>query len=368
MAKQFIHPNNIEPDKYYHMNGVLVNEYLIKDHNINDLELPAKRPYKLRGVTIHNTYTLGKDDDGKWYSASTVNGNMGGVFVHYYVSDSGAWKNLPDDSMNWSCSDGVAYAGGNAATIALEVIMNGQSGANNEAAMDNAARIAAYILYKNGLTANDLYTHSFWINTKIYGMTGDHDYLCTANNPRKKCPVYIIPQWDKFKRLTDSYIVKLGGKSIYNNVASTPAVTTVPATMTETLQPIHNIYKAVSSAAIRSGTSKSAVIYSRAVKGYYYLGERTNGTWFKHIDQNAWSMLKDGDTLFEKVGEYKVMQTTAKINVRSSASTSANKMAVLNAGTKVYVWDATPVKSGGYTWQKIILNGTVGFVAGEYLK
>ena len=103
MDKKFIHPDKIVPDKTYNLNGVTVKEYLIKNHNINNLALPIKRPYALKGVTIHNTMTLGKDDDAKWYVCSTENGNMGGVFVNAYVDYNGAWQELPWDSMNWSC-------------------------------------------------------------------------------------------------------------------------------------------------------------------------------------------------------------------------------------------------------------------------
>ncbi len=351
---QFIHPNNVIPDKQYHLNSVLVNEYLVKNHNFNNLQFPAKRIYPLKGVTIHNTSTLGQDDDGKWYTASTLNNNMNGVFVHYYVSCVGAWKNLDDDYMNWSCSDGIAYAGGNAATIALEIIMNGQNGVENKAAMDYGAKIAAYILYKNGLTANDLYTHSYWINTKIFGMNGTKDYLNTAKNTRKNCPVYIIPQWDSFKRLVDEYVVKLGGKTVYEKVSEKVSASNI-------------IYKSVSNAAVRAGMSKDATIYTRVVKRLYYPADKVYDNWFKHAGQNAYSMLVDGGKLFEKAGEYTIKKTTAKLNIRAEPDLKGAKIAVLDKNTPVYVMAEPAVKSGGYSWVKVIVGNKICYAVEDYL-
>lgn len=357
MANQFIHPNNIKPDKTTTINGVKVNEYLIKNHNINNLDLPPKRTYALKGVTIHNTSTLGKDDDAKWYVCSTENGNMGGVFVNAYIDHNGAWQELPWDSVNWSCSDGVDYAGGNTATIAVEVIMDGTTGANNIKAMDNAARLVAYILYQNGLSANDLYTHSYWINTKIFGMTGTRDYLNTAKNTRKNCPVYIIPQWVSFKKQVDSYIVKLGGKSVYN--------TTLVTKPTK----VQYIYKSVSQAAIRPEMSKDSVVLDRVIKGDYYPVDTIyDGIWLKHAGQKAYSMLKDGGSLFTKVGEYTTKRTTTTLNVRQSPSLTGHKMTVLQPTTIVYIWGEKPIRADGYDWAKIVIEGKIGYVAAKYLK
>ena len=71
--------------------------------------------------------------------------------------------------------------------------------------------MAAYLLYKNNLTASNLYTHTHWLNVRD-GIKGDTDYLNVRKHPYKTCPLYIIPKWDDFKKLVDSYIVKFGGK------------------------------------------------------------------------------------------------------------------------------------------------------------
>lgn len=231
----YIAPKNVVPDKTIMINGVPVFQYFIYDHNINKLTMPAKRNKRLIGVTIHNTIDLENiEDDGRNYTASTCNGNMRNVFVNAYVDELGAWWNFDWDYENWSCRDG--RGNGNTATIAIECIMNGQTGANNEKAKDNTARLAAWLLYKNGLTANDLYTHTHWLNV-IDGVKGDRDYLNTKPNPYKTCPYYIIPKWSEFKKLVDTYIVKLGGKSIYKNTTTTNNSVTAKPAVPETSLP-----------------------------------------------------------------------------------------------------------------------------------
>lgn len=355
--KIFVHPSTLVPDKTFMMNGVRVNKYLIEDHNVNNLSLPSKRTYPLKGVTIHNTSTLGKEDDAKTYVCSTENGNMGGVFVNAYCDYNGAWQELPWDSMNWSCSDGIDYAGGNAATIALEIIMDSPSGTNNLKAMDNGARLAAYILYKYKLTANDLYTHSYWINTKIYGATGERDYLNTLSNPRKNCPVYIIPQWEQFKRQVDGYIKQLGGQSIYDDTI---------------YQNVQYIYQAVSNAAIRSGMSKDATIYTRVTKGNYYCIDRVydvnNARWLKYADKQAYSMLNDDGALFRRISTYIPKRTACTINIRTGASINSKKAGTISAGTIVYAWNEPAINADGYHWQKIVYEGKICYAASEYLQ
>lgn len=367
MGKIFVHPDKLTPDRTFNLNGVRVNEYYIENHNVNNLPLPTKRTYALKGVTIHNTLTLGKDDDAKWYVCSTQNSNMSGVFVNAYVDCNGAWQELPWDSMNWSCSDGVGYAGGNAATIAIEVIMDGVDGTKNMRAMANAERLAAYLLYNNGLTADDLYTHSYWINTKIFNMSGTRDYLNTAKNSRKNCPVYIIPQWDNFKRSVDSHIVRLGGKSIYDTFVPVPAADGVEGSK------VQWIYQATSTAAVRPERSKNSKVYGRVTKGDYYCADAlypnlADPLWFRHAGCLAYSMLYDGGYLFKKVGNYSTKRTTCKLNVREKPSTSAPKMATLPEKNIVRVWGDKPIHADGYDWVKIIYEGKIGYVASQYLK
>ena len=207
----------LTPDKITVINGVKVNEYLLANHNVNRITLPPMRSKLFIGVTMHNTEDLPRvEDDAEQYTRATVNGNMGTVRTQLYTDDLGAWQNLEFDRCNWTCADGTGQ--GNMQTIAIECIMSGTTGAENLKARDNAARLAAYILHKYGLTVDNLYTHTYWLHvrdghTKLSD-TANIDKWCTTPHSYKTCPYYIIPDWLGFKKLVDKYIKQLGGKSV----------------------------------------------------------------------------------------------------------------------------------------------------------
>ena len=217
----------LKPDRIKNWNGVKVNEYFLHSHNVNKIDLPAAKIDRLMGVTIHNTEWLNvnkKTTPAEQYTRATDNGNMNTVRVHFYVDDTCAWQNLDTAYTSWHAADGKGN--GNMRTISIECIMDGTKNSYNAKSRDNAARLAAYLLYKNDLTANELYTHTYWLNIRD-GVKGNIDLLNVKKHPYKTCPIYIIPQWDEFKRLVDGYIAKLGGRSVYENDT---AVTKDPVT------------------------------------------------------------------------------------------------------------------------------------------
>ena len=206
MAK-YISPSDIIADKEFEIFGVKVKEYLLANHNVNGITLPTKRVKPLKGITIHNTNDLANiEDDGRNYTASTVNGNMRTVRVHYYVDDLYVWQNLDESLQNWTCTDG--NGDGNATTIAIECIMKNSYDAESLKAMDNCARLTAYLCVKYKLTTNDVYTHTYWLHMRdkdSISKCGDKDKICTTRHSYKTCPLYIIPQWDKFLELVVKY-------------------------------------------------------------------------------------------------------------------------------------------------------------------
>ena len=226
MAK-YINPSDIIADKEFEIFGVKVKEYLLANHNVNGITLPTKRVKPLKGITIHNTNDLANiEDDGRNYTASTVNGNMRTVRVHYYVDDIYAWQNLDESMQNWTCTDG--NGDGNATTIAIECIMKNSYDTESLKAMDNCARLTAYLCVKYKLTTNDVYTHTYWLHMRdkdSISKCGDKDKICTARHSYKTCPTFIIPQWDKFLALVNKYIAEMGGK-----VAVKPSTPTTPPT------------------------------------------------------------------------------------------------------------------------------------------
>ncbi len=80
---------------------------------------------------------------------------------------------------------------------------------------DNCARLAAALLKKYNLDINHLYTHTHWLNVRD-GKSGTVDYLNTAKNSYKMCPLYILPHWAEFKKKVQSYM---------NSGSSAPATT-----------------------------------------------------------------------------------------------------------------------------------------------
>jgi len=229
MAK-YISPSDIIADKEFEIFGVKVKEYLIANHNINGITLPTKRVKPLKGITIHNTNDLANiEDDGRNYTASTVNGNMRTVRVHYYVDDLYIWQNLDESMQNWTCTDG--NGDGNATTIAIECIMKNSYDTESLKAMDNCARLTAYLCVKYKLTTDDVYTHTYWLHMRdkdSISKCGDKDKICTARHSYKTCPTYIIPQWDKFLALVNKYIAEMGGKVVVKpSTPSTPTTTSI---------------------------------------------------------------------------------------------------------------------------------------------
>lgn len=128
------------------------------------------------------------------------------------------------------------------------------------------------------------------------------------------------------------------------------------------------IYQAISNAAIRLQPSKIGQPLSRVVKYNFYPADWKNDDWFRHAGTQTFSKLYDGGSLFSKVGEYTVKTTTAKLNVRVSPTLSSGILTVVDKGTKLYVWKGSSKKADGYTWNKIVINNQVGYVASEYFK
>jgi len=197
----------LKPDKTTTFGGVTVNEYLLTKHNPNRIDMPsASMEGKIIGVTIHNTdwiSTASGTTPAEQYTRATVNGNMNDVRVHYYVDNVCAWQNLPLILSGWHAADGSGN--GNRRTIAIECIMSSAYNDRDKKSEDNAAKLAAALLKKYNLSIDHLYTHTHWLNIRDR-KTGSVDYLNTAKNPYKTCPLYILPHWSAFKVKVQSYM------------------------------------------------------------------------------------------------------------------------------------------------------------------
>lgn len=206
----------LKPDTTTTMNGVTVNEYLLTKHNPNRIAMPsASMEGKIIGVTVHNTDWISVASGttpAEQYTRATVNGNMKDVRVHYYVDNTCAWQNLPHSLSGWHAADGSGN--GNRRTIAIECIMSSAYNVTDKKSEDNCARLAAALLKKYNLDINHLFTHTHWLNVRD-GKSGSVDYLNTARNPYKMCPLYILPHWSAFKAKVQSYMKS--GTSVSTN-------------------------------------------------------------------------------------------------------------------------------------------------------
>ena len=207
----------LRPDTTTTLNGVKINEYLLTKHNPNHIDMPSvSMEGKVIGVTVHNTDWISVASGttpSEQYTRATVNGNMKDVRVHYYVDNTCAWQNLPHSLSGWHAADGSGN--GNRRTIAIECIMSSTYNVTDKKSEDNCARLAAALLKKYNLDINHLFTHTHWLNVRD-GKSGSVDYLNTARNSYKMCPLYILPHWAEFKKKVQSYM---------NSGSSAPATT-----------------------------------------------------------------------------------------------------------------------------------------------
>lgn len=197
----------LKPDKTTIFGGITVNEYLLTARNPNHIAMPSvSMEGKIIGVTIHNTdwiTTAAGTTPAEQYTRAAVNGNMNDVRVHYYVDNTCAWQNLPLTLSGWHAADGSGN--GNRRTIAIECIMSSAYNDRDKKSEDNTAKFAAALLKKYNLSIDNLYTHTHWLNVRD-GKSGSVDYLNTAKNTYKMCPLYILPHWNTFKAKVEKYL------------------------------------------------------------------------------------------------------------------------------------------------------------------
>lgn len=239
----------LQPNHVYYVNGVTVNEKIIPDGTRWKDATKAKKAgfsagslYKKEKklnndtgkpvfITIHNTDDLDNvEDDGEQYTRATYNENMNSVRVHFYIDDLCAWQNLkagtgmsPSDPLgsaevSWHAADGSTPDGGNMTSLSIEIIMN-DSEDHDKKAYDNGARLAAWLIYKHGLSINALVTHTYWVNKSAGKEFSDIDEQCTNMlKGLKWCPKYIfestdheraLKNWKKFKNKVNEYICEI---------------------------------------------------------------------------------------------------------------------------------------------------------------
>lgn len=310
----------LTPNAVYSMNGVTINEKIIPDGTRwKDATKAVKAGFsagalykkqqklsggtgKVQSVTIHNTNDLANvHDDGEQYTRATYNENMNSSRVHFYIDDTGAWQNLkagtgltPADpvgaaEVSWHSGDGSTASGGNMTSLSIEIIMN-ESAAHDAIAKDNGARVAAWLLWKHGLTIDKLVTHTYWVNKSAGKMFADVDeQCCNPISGKKWCPTYIfgssnkttaMKNWKAFKTLVKGYLDALNGGS-----PATP--TTTPAAPSSKVP--YTVRVTVTDLRIRKGPGTNNAAAGYIKPGVYTIVSEATG-------QGAalWGKLKSG--------------------------------------------------------------------------
>lgn len=283
----------LKPDKTTTLGGVTVNEYLLTNHNPNNIDMPSvSMEGKIIGVTIHNTpwiTTAARTTPAEQYTRATVNGNMNDVRVHYYVDNVCAWQNLPLTLSGWHAADGSGN--GNRRTIAIECIMSSAYNDKDKKSEDNAARLAAALLKKYKLGINALYTHNHWYS-------------------RKYCPAYILPHWDKFKAKVQSYM---------NSGSSAPATTQ-----------LYRVRKTWSDAKSQIGAYSSLENAKKACKAGYSVFNNSGKA--VYIKSAVWSK-----------GQKVILSANTPLFASAETTTVSKRI----SGT-YYIYDGVACKNGRY--------------------
>lgn len=315
----------LTPNTTYTMNGVTINEKIIPDGTrwkdatkAKNAGFAANALYKKQqklssgtgkvgSVTIHNTNDLANVyDDGEQYTRATYNENMNSSRVHFYVDDTGAWQNLRAGTglcaadplgsaeVSWHSGDGSTTTGGNMTSLSMEIIM-GESTEHDRIAKDNGARIAAWLLWKNGLTIDKLVTHTYWVNKSAGKTFSDVDeQCCNPISGKKWCPTYIfgssakataMKNWKTFKALVKSYLDALNG----GNPISAPAPKPEDEPSANIVFKSYTVKITASDLNIRSGPGTDTTRKGYIKPGVYTIVEEAGGK-----GAVKWGRLKSG--------------------------------------------------------------------------
>ena len=168
----------IEPTNVY---GVEVITDYIEEGSHNRPGIQREIKY----IVIHETGNSKKGSDAKNHSTYLKKNSKVENSWHYTVDDTEIYHHLPDDEVGWHASDGLNKNGGNLNGIGIEICVN-QDG-DFDQAVDNAAKLTAYLMHAYRLKINDIKQH--------------------ADFTKKNCPENLrdTGQWDEFIELVREY-------------------------------------------------------------------------------------------------------------------------------------------------------------------
>ena len=176
--------------------------------NLRQMPVPAKKygrhiefPMRAKYITIHSTQNPGATAlqhatgmrNGAFRGHSKWN-RTGYLTWHFTVDDAQAIQSLP---LNIQGEHADHDGPGNKTSIGIEICeFRGKS--RQAAAIDRAARLAAYVMHEKGIPLDRVVPHYHW--TQVH-----------FNNTKKNCPIILLdggkpgPRWDAFLRRVKSY-------------------------------------------------------------------------------------------------------------------------------------------------------------------
>lgn len=167
--------------------GITMINYIFDDHP-TEITLPKKREGTIKNVVITAVPVLLTKEDSQAYIDKIIKGENDGLLVHYICSMLSCMHIL-DDSRCWTRKGKVHDD-----SIAICAVVGGIGAEGigiptmfNMTAFQHTAKVAAYVMYKNKLTANCL------------KRTTD-------------CPEFMTSRWKEFKWIVNDQLKKLTGK------------------------------------------------------------------------------------------------------------------------------------------------------------
>lgn len=159
-AVQFSAPST---KKYGTIAGVPFVEWIVPKGNT---DIRPANPMKARYITIHETANTARganaENHAKYLYKQATEGTFRTASWHFTVDDKQIYQHLPTNENGWHAGDGDGS--GNRESIGIEIAVN-QDGDYNKA-LENAKRLAGYLMNKEGISVNNIYKHQQWSGKK----------------------------------------------------------------------------------------------------------------------------------------------------------------------------------------------------------
>ena len=145
--------------KYGTLAGTPFVEWIVPAGNP---DIRPANPMKARYITIHETANTARganaENHAKYLYKQATEGTFRTASWHFTVDDKQIYQHLPTNENGWHAGDGDGS--GNRESIGIEISVN-QDGDYNKA-LENAKRLAGYLMNKEGISADHIYRHQQW--------------------------------------------------------------------------------------------------------------------------------------------------------------------------------------------------------------